>query len=87
MIAKQSAESAERGIDTFLVFMAALSLSLALLNILPIPALDGGHLLIVLIEAIYRKELPIKLKMAIQNIGMLILLSLMVIVVVFDVLR
>lgn len=87
MIAKQSAESAERGIDTFLVFMAALSLSLALLNILPIPALDGGHLLIVLIEAIYRKELPIKLKMAIQNIGMLILLTLMVIVVVFDVLR
>ncbi|MFN3194732.1 MAG: RIP metalloprotease RseP [Chlorobiota bacterium] len=87
MIAKQSAESAERGLDTFLVFMAALSLSLALLNILPIPALDGGHLLIVLIEALYRKELPIKLKMAIQNIGMLILLTLMVIVVVFDVLR
>lgn len=87
MIAKQSAESAERGLDTFLVFMAALSLSLALLNILPIPALDGGHLLIVLIEAIYRKELPIKLKMAIQNIGMLLLLTLMVIVVIFDVLR
>ncbi len=87
MIAKQSAESAERGLDTFLVFMAALSLSLALLNILPVPALDGGHLLIVLIEAIIRKELPIKLKMAIQNIGMLLLLTLMVIVVVFDVLR
>lgn len=87
MIAKQSAESAERGLDTFLVFMAALSLSLALLNILPIPALDGGHLLIVLIEAIIRKELPLKLKMAIQNIGMLLLLTLMVIVVVFDVLR
>lgn len=87
MIAKQSAESAERGIDSFLIFIAALSLSLALLNILPIPALDGGHLLIVLIEAIYRKELPIKVKMAIQNIGMLLLLTLMVVIVIFDVLR
>ena len=87
MIAKQSAESAERGIDSFLVFIAALSLSLALLNILPIPALDGGHLLIVIIEAIYRKELPIKVKMAIQNVGMLLLLTLMVIIVIFDVLR
>ncbi len=87
MIAKQSAESAERGIDSFLIFIAALSLSLALLNILPIPALDGGHLLIVLIEAIYRKELPLKIKMAIQNVGMLLLLTLMVIIVIFDVLR
>lgn len=87
MIAKQSAESAERGLGSFLVFIAALSLSLALLNILPIPALDGGHLLIVLIEAFYRKELPIKLKMAIQNIGMLLLLILMVIIIIVDVLR
>lgn len=87
MIAKQSAESAERGLDSFLVFIAALSLSLALLNILPIPALDGGHLLIVIIEAIYRKELPIKVKMAIQNVGMILLLSLMVIIVIFDFLR
>jgi len=87
MIAKQSAESAERGFESFLVFIAALSLSLALLNILPIPALDGGHLIIVLIEAIYRKELPLKVKMAIQNIGMLLLLTLMVIIVIFDVLR
>lgn len=87
MIAKQSAESAERGFGSFLVFIAALSLSLALLNILPIPALDGGHLLIVLIEAIYRKELPIKVKMAIQNVGMLLLLTLMVIIIIFDVLR
>ncbi|MEZ4723350.1 MAG: RIP metalloprotease RseP [Candidatus Kapaibacterium sp.] len=87
MIAKQSAESAERGFESFLVFIAALSLSLALLNILPITALDGGHLIIVLIEAIYRKELPLKVKMAIQNIGMLLLLTLMVIIVIFDVLR
>lgn len=87
MIAKQSAESAKHGLDSFLVFIAALSLSLALLNILPIPALDGGHLLIVLIEAIYRKELPIKVKLAIQNIGMIVLLTFMVIVIVFDFMR
>lgn len=87
MIAKQSAQQAERGLTFFLNFLASLSISLALINILPIPALDGGHLLMISIEAIYRKELPIKLKLIIQNIGVLLLLSLMVIVIVFDIFR
>lgn len=87
MIFKQTAKSAERGMVTLLTFLCTLSISLALINILPFPALDGGHILIVLIEAAMRKELPIKVKMAIQNVGVIILIGLMILVLIMDILR
>jgi regulator of sigma E protease len=87
MIAKSSAQTAEMGWDSFLKFVAALSLSLALMNILPFPALDGGHLIIVIIEGLIRKELPIKVKMVIQQIGVVILLLLMVLIFYMDLTR
>jgi regulator of sigma E protease len=64
--------------------MALLSLSLAFLNILPIPALDGGHLVIIFIEAGIRRELSQKVKMGIQKVGMAVLLSLMLFMVFND---
>lgn len=87
MIAKSSAQTAEMGWSSFLKFVAALSLSLALMNILPFPALDGGHLIIVIIEGIIRRELPIKVKMIIQQIGVVILLLLMVAIFYLDLTR
>jgi len=69
--------TAKMGIDNFLNFMALLSITLAVINILPFPALDGGHLVFILVEAIIRKEIPIKIKMAIQNFGLVVLLLLM----------
>jgi len=68
-------------------FTAMLSVSLALINILPLPALDGGHIVIIIIEAIIRRELPLKIKLAIQQAGMFLLLGLMLYVIVNDILK
>lgn len=87
MIAKQAGQQAERGIISFLSFVALLSVSLAVLNILPFPALDGGHLIFVIVEAIMRREVPVKVKMAIQQGGLIILLLFMAFVVYNDLMR
>ncbi|MCX8035378.1 MAG: RIP metalloprotease RseP [Candidatus Dojkabacteria bacterium] len=64
--------------------MILFSLNLAVLNILPIPALDGGHILFNIIEIITRKRLPSKVYNYITNAGFIFLLTLMIVVVVFD---
>ncbi len=87
MIAKQAGQQAERGIISLLSFVALLSVSLAVLNILPFPALDGGHLVFVIVEAILRREIPVKVKMAIQQSGLIILLLFMAFVVYNDLMR
>ncbi len=84
-IAQFAARTAENGIVSFLSFLAALSLSLAILNILPFPVLDGGHFVIILIEGILRREIPIKVKIAIQNTGFVILMLLMVFIIYNDI--
>jgi regulator of sigma E protease len=61
-----------------------LSLSLAIINILPFPVLDGGHFVIILIEGILKRELPLKIKMAIQNAGFILLLLLMAFIIYSD---
>ena len=66
---------------------ALLSITLAIMNILPIPALDWGHLAFLIYEGIARKEPAEKVKIAAQNIGFLLLVSLMVFVIFNDVLR
>lgn len=87
MIAKQAGQQAERGLISFLSFVALLSVSLAVLNILPFPALDGGHLIFVIVEAVIRREIPVKVKMAIQQSGLIILLLFMAFVVYNDLMR
>ena len=84
-IAKLASQSASNGLDSFLLFLALLSMSLALLNILPIPALDGGHLLIILIEAAIGRELSQRFKLGFQKVGIAILLFLMVFMVINDI--
>lgn len=87
MIAKQSAKTAEMGLISFLIFIANLSISLALINILPIPALDGGHLIVVLIEGITRRELSTKIKIIVQNVGMAVLFLFLIFVIYKDIMR
>ncbi|MCC6548556.1 MAG: site-2 protease family protein, partial [Ignavibacteriaceae bacterium] len=60
--------------------------SLALLNILPFPALDGGHLVMILIEGAMKKEIPLKTKIVIQNAGFVLLLVLMAFILYNDIL-
>jgi regulator of sigma E protease len=84
-IAQMANRSAEGGLASFLGFMALLSISLALLNILPFPALDGGHLVFLGYEAVFRKEVPNKIKIAIQQAGIVLLLVFMAFVLYNDV--
>ena len=86
-IAQIAAQTAEQGPISYLRFLALLSLSLAILNILPFPVLDGGHFVIILIEGIAGREIPLKIKIAIQNAGFIILLILMAIIIYNDIIN
>ena len=85
MIAKLAGESARSGWASLLAFMAFLSLNLALLNILPIPGLDGGHLLLLGIEAVTRRPLSTRTRVVVQQIGMAILFALVIFVIFNDI--
>jgi len=69
------------------LFMALLSINLAILNLFPIPILDGGHLLFYLIEAITGREINIKWREMAQQIGFVILIILMIFVLIMDIER
>jgi regulator of sigma E protease len=86
-IAQYAKSAADSGGFAFLDFLALLSLSLAILNILPFPVLDGGHFVIILLEGIFKREIPIKIKIAIQNVGFVLILALMAFIVYSDILK
>ncbi len=81
LIAKLSGETAKQGMSTFLAFIAFISINIGCLNLLPVPALDGGHALIILIESAIRRELSVRVKMALQQAGMILLLALIVFII------
>ena len=78
MIFTMSQQSVKRGWGTILSFVAAISLILMIMNLLPIPILDGGQIFFCFIEGIFRKPLSIKVQMVLQNIGLFMLMFLMV---------
>ncbi len=86
-IAKMAGESARAGFGVLISFTALLSINLALLNLLPLPVLDGGHLLILSIEGLVRREIPTKAKLIIQQVGMALILGLMLFVIYNDIVR
>jgi regulator of sigma E protease len=77
MIAAVAGRSAEQGLGTFLSMMAFLSVLLGLLNLLPVPILDGGHILFILIEVVRRKPLSLNAKIGASYVGLFLLVSLM----------
>lgn len=83
-IAEFATQSANSGLASFLLFLGLLSLSLAILNIMPFPVLDGGHLVIIIIEAVMKREIPVKVKYAIQQTGFVLLLLLMAFIIYND---
>ena len=87
LIAKATGHAAESGLANLLGFVAFLSINLAILNILPIPILDGGHLLFFLIEFIRGKPLGMKKMEMAQQVGFALLILLMVVVTYNDILR
>lgn len=84
-IAQIATRSAQAGLVSFLTVMAWLSLTLALLNLLPFPALDGGHLLFLAYEGIFRREIPVKIKIMLQQAGFALLLVFMAFVLYNDI--
>ena len=84
-IAQMAGKSAERGLEALFSFMAVLSVNLAVLNLLPIPMLDGGHLFIMGIETIVRRDLSVKQKEVLQQVGFVFLLALMIYVTANDI--
>jgi regulator of sigma E protease len=84
-IAKFSQRAMEHGAESLFMLIAFISAQLGLINLFPIPALDGGHLLIYSLEAIIRREFSAKVKTALMNIGFILLLSLMVFIVLNDI--
>ncbi|OFZ19667.1 MAG: RIP metalloprotease RseP [Bdellovibrionales bacterium GWB1_55_8] len=84
MIGKIAGESLTRGLTAFLATMAILSIGLGVLNILPVPVLDGGHLLLLGLEMIRGKPLTIKTMEVIQLVGLSLILLLMAVVLKND---
>lgn len=86
-IAQMSGDYAAAGWIALLTFMASLSLNLGLLNLLPIPVLDGGHIFIMALEGIARRDFSLKVKERLMLAGFLVLMVLMVVVVYNDLAR
>ena len=84
-IAQASGAMAKEGIIPFILFMAFLSINLGVVNLFPIPVLDGGHILFYVIEIVIRREVNIKFKEMSQQIGFVILLMLMLFVIFIDI--
>ena len=87
MIAKMTDDFRRTGTAEFIFFVAFLSLNLGFMNLLPVPVLDGGHLLILMVEGMSRKQLPVKARIVIQQIGMALLLVLVAVILYNDIIR
>jgi regulator of sigma E protease len=77
-IGQLAAQSARLGLDTFLAFMAFISVNLAVLNLLPIPVLDGGQFLFLFAEGVLRRPLSLKLRERLTVLGLVLIVLLMV---------
>ncbi|MDL2269547.1 RIP metalloprotease RseP [Desulfosarcina sp. OttesenSCG-928-A07] len=87
MIAEQAGKQAQSGIGQLVEFIALISISLGILNLLPIPVLDGGHLLFFAIEAVIGRPVNLRFREKAQQAGLFILLLLMVFVFYIDIAR
>ena len=84
-IANQAGDVAKSGFISLLIFMAYISSNLGLINILPIPGLDGGHASIAIIEGVIRRELSSRVKYTIQLMGLAFILSLFIFTIFNDI--
>jgi regulator of sigma E protease len=83
-IAQYAGATAKMGAAHFLKFLAAISVSLGVLNLLPIPVLDGGHLALYAVEALIGRPISERAMLAFQQVGIFILVCLMVLAVYLD---
>lgn len=75
------------GWQIFIYMWGLISVNLAIFNLLPFPGLDGWHFLVLIVEGVFRKEIPEKVKNAISTVGMIILFAFMILIVIKDVIH
>ena len=83
-IAAWSGRAARRGFKELLYTIGFLSISIGFMNLLPIPILDGGHISILVVESLLRRDLSLRLKERITQLGFMMLMTLMAVVIFFD---
>jgi len=86
-IARISGEMLRTGWKAVIFLMAGISLQLGVMNLLPIPVLDGGHIAILLVEGVARRDLSLRVKERIQQLGFAVLAALMLVVLYNDVIQ
>lgn len=86
-IARQSGQAARQGPIALILLLAVVSLNLGILNLLPIPILDGGHILLLAIEGTLRRDLSVAVKERVVQVGLVFLLFVFAIVMYNDILK
>jgi regulator of sigma E protease len=86
-IAAQSGNAARRGFKDLLLLMGFISMSIAIMNLMPIPILDGGQIFILGIEGVIRRDLSLRFKEIISQVGFVMILLLMFVVIWFDLMK
>jgi regulator of sigma E protease len=86
-IAQVAGAQVKEGIIPFILFMAILSINLGVINLFPIPILDGGHIFFYLIEIVTRREVSVKVREISQQVGFVFLIMLMLFVIFIDIER
>lgn len=87
LITQMAGQQAQEGAGNFLAFLAILSINLAVLNLLPVPVLDGGHLFFFAVEAVIGRPVSVRAREKAQQLGIFLLLLLMVFVFANDIFR
>jgi regulator of sigma E protease len=86
-IAKVASATADSGLESYLGFIALFSISLGVLNLLPIPVLDGGHILYGVIELLTKREVPMKIQVLGYQLGLFIIVGVMILALYNDISR
>lgn len=86
-IARLSDATRQTGFVVLLMFIGQISFDIGIINLLPIPALDGGHIFFLLVEGIFRREISVKIKERVTMVGFFFLICVMVVVLYYDVLK
>jgi regulator of sigma E protease len=83
-IAQAASEEAQRGADSFLKFLALINIAVMAFNLLPMPVLDGGHILLALIEAVFRRRISVRTYLNFQRVGLVVLGTLFLLILAND---
>ncbi len=86
-IVHMSGETVRAGWVTFISFIGFISIAIGFFNILPVPMLDGGHLVVATIEAVIKRSISNRVKLIVQQIGLALIIILTIVVAYYDVLR